>query len=218
MRALAAARARVAVTAGAAALTLVITACSGGAGGSGVSSDDSSTGATGPATSRPTHTATAVHPSSSSASGSSSTSESSAEATITTTDDAIFAMPSGRISCIITATEVRCDVMQPDFEPRPEDRYPCEYDLGHSMVIVDGRAKVGCISDSLVGSAVLDSDFTRWWTKDLGAVDGQAVLPYGRTLARGHLSCTSAETGVTCSDARSGSSFELARERYELRP
>jgi hypothetical protein len=207
-------RARAAVTGSSIALALVLGACSSGS---------TSPGDAAPAETGQTSTSTTSGaPSTSgtpSPSGTPSTSGTpSPDSTITATGDAIFSMPSGRIGCIITEAEVRCDVMQPAFEPRPEDRYPCEYDLGHSMVIVDGRAKIGCISDSLVGSAVTDSDLTRWWTKDLGTVDGQAVLPYGRTLARGHLSCTSAPSGVTCSDARSGSSFELARERYELRP
>lgn len=135
---------------------------------------------------------------------------------ITADADAIFTMPSGRISCIMTEEEVRCDVMRPTFEPREEDLYACDFDLGHSLVLVGREAQLGCVSDSLVGSAGIDSQFTTWWTEDLGEIDGQAILPYGRTLVRGSHSCTSAEAGVTCLDARTGAGFELARERYAL--
>lgn len=135
---------------------------------------------------------------------------------ITADADAIFTMPSGRISCVMTEEEVRCDVMRPTFEPREEDLYACDFDLGHSLVLVGREAQLGCVSDSLVGSAGIDSQFTTWWTEDLGEIDGQAILPYGRTLVRGSHSCTSAEAGVTCLDARTGAGFELARERYAL--
>ena len=41
-------------------------------------------------------------------------------------------------------------------------------------------------------------------------------LPYGESITAGPMSCESAESGITCRDAESGTGFTISREAYTL--
>lgn len=111
-----------------------------------------------------------------------------------------FRMPSNQIHCMFVAAEGRaepngiaCDINQSfvrkPIRPRPAD---CEYDWGQRFELGnDTDAGLECASD-WVGS------------------DDSPVLPYGQTIRKGKIACTSEEAGLTCKNA-AGHGFFLSR-------
>ena len=107
-----------------------------------------------------------------------------------------FTSPSGNVSCMLGADYVRCDIAERDWAPppRPAD---CEFDYGQGIALAPGEpAGFVCAGDTTLG--------------------GSDVLAYGQTIARGGLSCTSAESGISCRDTGSGRGFSLSRQVYQL--
>ena len=89
---------------------------------------------------------------------------------------------------------MRCDIGTKSWDapPKPAD---CEFDWGPSVRLSDGGATFLCVSDTV-----------------LGAGD---VLAYGSEIRNGDFTCTSAETGVTCTNS-DGSGFTLAKASYRF--
>jgi hypothetical protein len=111
-----------------------------------------------------------------------------------------FQSPTGNIHCTIETFErtvsARCDLREltKSYTKRPEG---CEYDWGTSFA-VDGVGKgyLACISDSMI--------------------DGRnPVLTYGEAVSLGGISCVSAKTGVTCTNA-AGHGFSVAKGKQKL--
>ncbi|WP_434966135.1 hypothetical protein [Janibacter indicus] len=139
---------------------------------------------------------------------------------LTTRDsEALFVSPSGRISCHMTAmgtTQVRCDLVGATFPVADDVAADCEWDTGTSMhVSSDGGAQVGCVSD-VVATGRADSEQARlWWQESFGtASNGQAVLPYGKSLNVGGARCTSTREHVRCTV--DGQGFTISTGGYTL--
>lgn len=111
-----------------------------------------------------------------------------------------FRSPTGNIHCGLYqwegGTSVRCDVMElvPSYTQAPPG---CDYDWGRSFA-VDARGKgyLACVSDAVADPA-------------------NPVLPYGEAVSLGGISCVSAKTGMTCTNAE-GHGFSVARAKQRL--
>lgn len=115
--------------------------------------------------------------------------------------DAGFNSPSGNISCGFYAfdyqpLQVSCSLRAHDYQaPALPD---CDLDYGDSLDLYAGEKVVwACHGD------VVFFDFGR-------------ILPYGATLHRGVLSCTSMRTGMECRDKTTGHGFRLSRSSYDI--
>lgn len=109
-----------------------------------------------------------------------------------------FTSPSGNIGCMLDETFVRCDIRQRDWTPppRPSD-CPSFTGYGQGIEIAAGhRPRFVCAGDT--------------------AYSLSAALPYGHSMSAGPLTCTSAESGMTCRDDGSGHGFTLSRQGYQL--
>jgi hypothetical protein len=107
-----------------------------------------------------------------------------------------FYTPSRNIGCILTSNSVRCDIRHKTWTPppRPSD---CMLDWGHSVSAGIGETgHVLCAGDTLL-------------TGDYG------VLPYGRRISQGAMTCVSHENGLTCS-GQSRDGFFLSVEELRL--
>ncbi len=111
-----------------------------------------------------------------------------------------FQSPTGNIHCSLYdwdgTTTVRCDLRQyvPTYTKAPPN---CEYDWGMSYAVdADGKGYLACVSDSMVDP-------------------GNPVLPYGEAVSMGGISCVSAKTGMTCTNA-AGHGFSAAKAKQKL--
>jgi hypothetical protein len=108
-----------------------------------------------------------------------------------------FKSPSGNIHCQHFDGEVRCDIAQLSgpIPPKPRD---CELDWGRAFAVA---------TDSRSGARICHGDT---------AMDPSLpVLAYGSVWRRGGFTCTSEQTGVTCSNAL-GHGFSLSRAVQRL--
>jgi hypothetical protein len=116
-------------------------------------------------------------------------------------DDYIgFQSPTGNIQCGIYRSDqmasARCDLMElvQSYTKEPAD---CEFDWGRSFAVDDqGKGYVACVSDA-VG--------------DLS----NPVLGYGEAVSLGGISCVSAKTGMTCTNAE-GHGFTVAKAKQKV--
>jgi hypothetical protein len=116
-------------------------------------------------------------------------------------DDYIgFQSPTGNIQCAIwrgdQGASVRCDLMAltPSFTKQPAD---CEFDWGSSFAVDDrGKGYVACVSDAVGDPA-------------------NAVLGYGQAVSLGGISCVSAKTGMTCTNA-AGHGFAVSKSKQRV--
>lgn len=111
-----------------------------------------------------------------------------------------FQSPTGNIHCGIYAWEgtagVRCDLREltPTYTYQPPG---CEYDWGSSFAVEKtGKGYLACVSDTV---------------RD----PGNPVLPYGQAISLGGISCVSAKTGMTCTNA-DGHGFSVAKAKQRL--
>jgi len=107
-----------------------------------------------------------------------------------------FVSPSGNIACAMSAASARCDLQTRTWSlpPRPAN---CEFDWGGSLKVTgQGPGFLACVSDSPFGVT--------------------AVLAYGTRSTIGPMTCTSAETGMTCVNTATGHGFSVSRDDYRL--
>ncbi|MFN6977230.1 MAG: DUF6636 domain-containing protein [Gemmobacter sp.] len=112
-----------------------------------------------------------------------------------------FRSPTGNIHCMIFGGSfdwhgARCDILEADlsFGRRPRD---CDLDWGHAFEVpARGPAAPVCAGDTV-------------------ADRGNPVLAYGRSVTLGGVSCISAQSGMTCTNA-DGRGFTLARARQRV--
>ena len=111
-----------------------------------------------------------------------------------------FQSPTGNIQCGLYRDDggatVRCDMSQltPSYRQRPEG---CEFDWGSSFAVSSvGKGILACVSDPAGGP---DS----------------AVLGYGEAVSMGGISCVSAKTGMTCTNA-AGHGFSISKAKQRL--
>ncbi len=101
-----------------------------------------------------------------------------------------FTSPTGNIGCLMTTDQVRCDVI--DHEWELDEDVPCDLDFGDSLGLFVDRAVPLCVGDTVLGGE---------------------VLVYGDSRTVGPFTCSSAVQGVTCSST-SGARLFVSRERY----
>ncbi len=109
-----------------------------------------------------------------------------------------FQSPTGNIACIMTAKFARCDIAERDWNPPPHpSSCPNEVDFGQGIQLpASGAAQFVCAGDT--------------------ALNPQAPkLEYGSSSQVGSITCTSAESGMSCSNA-GGGSFAISRQGYDL--
>lgn len=111
-----------------------------------------------------------------------------------------FRSPTGNIQCMVwvgaaTAT-ARCDLMElvPSYRKPPPG---CDFDWGQSFAVdATGKGYLACVSDSV-------------------ADPSNPILPYGEAVSLGGISCVSAKTGMTCTNA-AGHGFSVAKAKQTL--
>ncbi len=115
-------------------------------------------------------------------------------------DYVAFRSPTGNIHCAMYTwaggAEARCDVLEltPSYRKRPAG---CDLDWGHSFAVgATGKGVLACVGDSVQDP-------------------GNPVLPYGQAVSLGGISCVSAKTGMTCTNAE-GHGFSVARAKQRL--
>jgi hypothetical protein len=116
-------------------------------------------------------------------------------------DDYIgFQSPTGNIHCALYQFDegggARCDLaeMTPTYTKRPAG---CDLDWGNAFEVgATGKGVLACVGDTV------------WDPRS-------AVLPYGEAVSLGGISCVSAKTGVTCTNAE-GHGFSVAKAKQKL--
>jgi hypothetical protein len=111
-----------------------------------------------------------------------------------------FRSPTGNIGCMAVVgeyNEVRCDLREltPSYSRRPAD---CDLDWGDSFAVGSSNRPGYVVCH---GDTVFDP--------------GAAVLRYGRSASFGPFTCTSAETGMTCTNGH-GHGFRVARAQQSV--
>ncbi|MGA0539005.1 DUF6636 domain-containing protein [Neotabrizicola sp. VNH66] len=114
-------------------------------------------------------------------------------------DYLVFRSPTGNIHCAIWTGEwagVRCDMMEltPTYRKRPAD---CDLEWGQSFAVdAQGGGYLACVGDS-----VMDPNaFT---------------LGYGKSVSLGAFTCSSAKTGMTCTNGQ-GHGFQIAKAKQKV--
>lgn len=111
-----------------------------------------------------------------------------------------FQSPTGNIHCMMDPegeyAYVRCDLREltPSYTRAPAD---CDLDWGFAFGVEDkGEAYLICAGDTVQNP-------------------GNPVLPYGEAISAGGISCVSAKTGITCTNAE-GHGFSVAKAKQRL--
>jgi hypothetical protein len=109
-----------------------------------------------------------------------------------------FQSPSGNIACLMTAKFARCDISDRDWNPPPHpSSCPDEVDFGQGIQLpASGAAAFVCAGDTTLNPSA-------------------PKLDYGSSSQVGSITCTSAESGMSCSNA-SGGSFNISVQGYDL--
>ncbi len=113
------------------------------------------------------------------------------------TDQAAFATPSGNIACLMTADEVRCDVLERTWTlpPTPAD---CDLDFGRGVLLGGaGPAQLSCVGDTVAGPTL-------------------PKLAYGAAVRFAGVMCVSRETGMRCENPVTGHGFRVSRGSFEV--
>ena len=111
-----------------------------------------------------------------------------------------FQSPTGNIHCMLYkdggGTQARCDLKQlkKSYTKRP---LGCEQDWGSAFAVDrTGKGYLACVGDTVVDGS-------------------NPVLGYGKAVSLGGISCVSAKTGMTCTNA-DGHGFSVAKAKQKL--
>jgi hypothetical protein len=115
---------------------------------------------------------------------------------VTVVKDANFQSPSKNITCVLTTSAVRCDIIRKTWTA-PTRPASCQLDWGNGMYLNEGEAGFVCAGDTVVGTATM-------------------VLPYGTSLQAGNVRCDSGNAALRCMDNSSQHGFTLAVADYNL--
>lgn len=138
---------------------------------------------------------------------------------------AAFVLPSGNITCVLSAENALCQIVEKTYDPRAEFMMPdligdeCSAANADAMTLTNEPHAWTCAPEDLAPSARVDR--LGWWAEELGGetLDADAgtlaVLPYGSTMVAGPVSCQADENGVTCRHSDLGNrEIILARGTY----
>lgn len=143
-----------------------------------------------------------------------------------------FSSPSGKFWCTISTEFANCNnnVDMPGIEPTRTE-LGCDDGVVEGVEVTGkGRGAWYCGSDQTQYPQLNDPngwgmsvDGTLWWDAEFGQTRPGlqdptytlAVLPYGKTLIAGDFRCTTATTGVTCTNSRTQHGFRISQ--YELK-
>jgi hypothetical protein len=113
------------------------------------------------------------------------------------TDGARFASPSGNIGCRMTRQEVRCDLLEQNWQVPPAPQ-GCTQAEGTGAVLAGaGEARLTCPGDTVADPALPE-------------------LAYGSAVRFDGVLCVSRKTGMRCQNEQTGHGFEVARASYAL--
>jgi hypothetical protein len=111
-----------------------------------------------------------------------------------------FQSPTGNIHCMIADWDgdvsARCDMIEytPSHSGPPKG---CELDWGGTFGLnTRGKAYLNCVGDTIIDP-------------------GSPVLAYGDAVSLGGISCVSAKTGMTCTNA-AGHGFTLSKAKQRI--
>lgn len=111
-----------------------------------------------------------------------------------------FQSPTGNIHCSMYtwsgSAEVRCDLREltQSYTRRPAG---CDLDWGSAFAVgASGEGQLVCAGDTMIDR-------------------NNPVLPYGEAVSLGGISCVSAKTGMTCTNA-AGHGFSVAKAKQRL--
>ncbi|NHC14683.1 DUF6636 domain-containing protein [Motilibacter deserti] len=115
-------------------------------------------------------------------------------------DDMVwFQTPSRNIQCAVYSADgwqLRCDMLETTNTP-PRRPRSCDFDYGHAFgLTATGKGRYLCVSDFV------------------GDPERARTVKYGRSIRVGPFTCSSRESGLTCSNRRAhGFSLSKARQR-----
>lgn len=107
-----------------------------------------------------------------------------------------FRSPSRNIACYIVEESVRCDIENKDWSvSRPPG---CDLDYGQGLTVgrSSSRGEVVCAGDTALGGSARE-------------------LPYGSSTRFASFTCSSRQSGITCTNGR-GHGFFISRASYRL--
>lgn len=109
-----------------------------------------------------------------------------------------FTSPSGNIGCFLVEDYARCDIRERDWSPPPRPADCASFTgYGQGIGLDAGKpARFVCAGDT--------------------AMSSDRPLGYGESITKGVLTCSSAQSGITCRDTQSGHGFSIARQGYQL--
>jgi hypothetical protein len=106
-----------------------------------------------------------------------------------------FASPSRNITCQITSAGASCGIAQLNQQPAPVEG--CDGTTGYVVALdAEGQVSLPCVPAS---------------EQPKKAAKRMAVLEYGDSITEGDFTCSSADTGMSCTYDPSGRGFSLAR-------
>lgn len=127
-----------------------------------------------------------------------------------------FVTPTGKIACTLDGTNVTCAVQQPSW--KSDGDTTCSG--VDAVVLRNGRAAYDCTSGGPFRQAA--GGASPGWQRQgsdptiRGTYGEMPALAFGRTLTTGQITCTSAISGVTCSDPMSGHGFTVSGDVARL--
>jgi|GEM_PF-2396847 len=144
-----------------------------------------------------------------------------------------FSSPSGKFWCTISTEFANCNniVEMPGIAPTREHIGCDDGVVAGVEVNSKGRGAWYCSGDQNQYPQLNDVDGfgrsidgTLWWDAAFGQTRAEmdnpasilAVLPYGKTLIAGDFRCTTATTGVTCTNTRTTHGFRISQSAVKL--
>jgi hypothetical protein len=109
-----------------------------------------------------------------------------------------FQSPSHNIGCVLVGGSARCDIRHRTYTlpPRPKS-CPHVVNFGQGVFVAgSGTGRIVCAGDT--------------------ALNAGHVLAYGSSDTFGRFACTSATTGVTCTNTHNGHGFFISIQSYRL--
>lgn len=107
-----------------------------------------------------------------------------------------FQTPSGNIICALSHQDATCEILRKSYVPSVPKPASCNLDYGHRLTVdAVGTVTFVCHGDSMSGLA-------------------ERVLPYGKLLQRGRVTCSSEPSGMTCGTDAGG--FKLSVQQVVI--